>query len=313
MQLPSAQKALQIALSLLLMIVSALSLAGFFSFADQVCELLSHLRIIWIISLLCLSLALLLAKSRKFSLVAFIVLAINAADVARLYLPDKSHQTTTPAASIKLLEMNVMGEHNNDYDAALKSVFATSPDIVCFSETTPTWLHELTLGLKEYQYRAVVEQPSDGLAIFSRIALTKVETKYSKAARRPRLYANLKIAQRPLTLEFAHPLLPINPYLRNEELDELAQDAKSAGLPFILAGDLNCTPWSYYFSKLLSEGKLYDTEQGYGPQPTWNSLWLLPVLPIDHCLTSAAFHTDSRQIGPSIGSDHLPVLVQLSF
>ena len=118
-------QATQIVLSLLLLLVATLSLAGFFSSMDNLCELFSHLRMVWIIILSGLSVALLVAKMPKFAMIGAVVLMVNGADVLRLYLPDGKHNDEAKSSKIKLLEINVMGESNHNYGAALSAVAAT--------------------------------------------------------------------------------------------------------------------------------------------------------------------------------------------
>jgi endonuclease/exonuclease/phosphatase (EEP) superfamily protein YafD len=116
----------------------------------------------------------------------------------------------------------------------------------------------------------------------------------------------------PITLILAHPVIPRWQYdIRNGELLEIASQAKNADTPVVVFGDLNCSPWSYYFEKVLEIGQLKDTERGFGLHPTWSARWYFPWVPIDHCLTSDHFVTLQREVGPDIGSDHLPVFVKL--
>jgi endonuclease/exonuclease/phosphatase (EEP) superfamily protein YafD len=93
----------------------------------------------------------------------------------------------------------------------------------------------------------------------------------------------------------------------------LAQEARQAGSkgPVILFGDLNCSPWSYFFDKLLTEGDLSDSEQGFGAQASWCAWLIVPPIPIDHCLVSKNISVEARETLPEVGSDHLPVLVKL--
>ncbi len=77
----------------------------------------------------------------------------------------------------------------------------------------------------------------------------------------------------------------------------------------MVLGDFNTTPWNYYFQKFLKESGLRDSSQGFGPQPTWPNFSRLLSIPIDHCLHSAEIVIVGRQIGPDVGSDHYPVIV----
>jgi endonuclease/exonuclease/phosphatase (EEP) superfamily protein YafD len=79
----------------------------------------------------------------------------------------------------------------------------------------------------------------------------------------------------------------------------------------ILFGDLNVTPWSPYFADLLKHGGLKDTSQGRGLFGSWPS-WLPGLrIPLDHCLTSPAILVADKRLGPKVGSDHLPMMIDL--
>ena len=115
-----------------------------------------------------------------------------------------------------------------------------------------------------------------------------------------------------MTIIFAHPVIPKDKFLiRNGELSEIAIRAGSTKNGVVVFGDLNCSPWSYYFGKLLEVGRLSDTETGFGFHPTWTTQWYFPWVPIDHCLANKDLFAIERSVGPPIGSDHLPVFVKL--
>ena len=100
--------------------------------------------------------------------------------------------------------------------------------------------------------------------------------------------------------------------MRNRQFEELARTAFEEESSVMLIGDLNITSWSPVFWELLRKGGLTDSRQGFGIQPTW-PVWL-PVLliPIDHILVSEKIVIHSREVGPNIGSDHYPVVVDFS-
>lgn len=108
----------------------------------------------------------------------------------------------------------------------------------------------------------------------------------------------------------AHPVTPFRLYdLRNTELNNIANEARRSEFPVMIFGDFNCSPWSYYFSRLLSDDGLQDSERGFGLQPSCPSP--IPFIPIDHCVTTTQFVTRERKICESVGPDHLPVLFKL--
>jgi endonuclease/exonuclease/phosphatase (EEP) superfamily protein YafD len=72
----------------------------------------------------------------------------------------------------------------------------------------------------------------------------------------------------------------------------------------IVEGDFNATPWSPAFRRLLHDGGLTSSLDGYGIQVSWpESNWLLRI-PIDHALLGPALAATDRGTGPSFDSQH---------
>ena len=113
-----------------------------------------------------------------------------------------------------------------------------------------------------------------------------------------------------------HPLSPGGPnrnQVRDRHLAFAADWAADAdGVRTIVAGDMNATPWSHAFRAVLRAGDLENSQRGYGLElsfPT-NASPIFQV-PIDHVLVSECVGIGKRQIGPDLGSDHRPVIVDL--
>ena len=96
---------------------------------------------------------------------------------------------------------------------------------------------------------------------------------------------------------------------RDGQLAELPGVVRRATSPVVLLGDLNSTPWGAHFRKLVHDSALRDSAQGRGVHPTWPAIDPLLRIPIDHCLLSPAIGLVDRQVGPDIGSDHYPLIV----
>jgi len=85
----------------------------------------------------------------------------------------------------------------------------------------------------------------------------------------------------------------------------------------VLMGDLNTTPWSASFRRVLDDSVLLDSatrpaERPRWPRPTWFSYWPGIGLPIDHILLSPGWRIHERRLGPFFGSDHRPLVIELS-
>ncbi len=85
----------------------------------------------------------------------------------------------------------------------------------------------------------------------------------------------------------------------------------------VLMGDFNTTPWSASFRRVLDGSGLLDSatqpsERPRWTRPTWFSRWPGLGLPIDHILLSPSWRIHERRLGPFFGSDHRPVVIELS-
>lgn len=215
----------------------------------------------------------------------------------------------------RVLELNVFGGKNLQRERAIQLINRSNADLVGISEVTAPWVLWLKKELKQYPYQ-VYEPRFGGVALLSKFPLKNSSVEYFSEIKRPRIRADAQIRGRVVRIVFAHPVIPLyRKGSRDEELVVLSNEVKSAGTAAVLFGDLNVTPWSYNFNKLLTDGGLTDSERGFGFQPTWCAFWspFSQLFPIDHCLVTDDFRVTDRQILGNIGSDHLPLQVDLRF
>ena len=71
-------------------------------------------------------------------------------------------------------------------------------------------------------------------------------------------------------------------------------------------------PWSLPLRRLIRQTGLRDSALGFGVQPTWPAGMLLARIQIDQCLVSEDLKVVRRDVGPDVGSDHLPLVVELA-
>lgn len=200
-------------------------------------------------------------------------------------------------------------------------------DILFLLEVTPQSLIQLRRGLTNYSL--VAAQPkyiSHGIAWFvpqenaKSIQVNRFGfISLPKDNNRPLLKANISYSGRRIVLLCFHTISPqyakAVAYQRIE-FDALAdwiqRTLKNGEKNLIVIGDFNSTPWYGSFRQLIRKSGLINSQRGFGIQATWNSV-LPPLLriPIDHCLHSKSFTTIKRFIGSDIGSDHLPLFVEL--
>lgn len=100
---------------------------------------------------------------------------------------------------------------------------------------------------------------------------------------------------------------------QKEQLEIVASLAASArDHRVVVLGDLNLTPWAPEFSRLVAEGGLRDTGPYRGLLATWLSRMPFVGLLIDQVLVSPSIGILANRLGPDVGSDHLPVIVDLA-
>ena len=100
---------------------------------------------------------------------------------------------------------------------------------------------------------------------------------------------------------------------RNRFTLELARKLRKIGGPLVVVGDFNNTPWSASFHAFLAVSGLHDSAQGRGPLLTWPTGAPLMRIPIDQCFYSDCVQILSKRLGTDIGSDHLPLIIDVAF
>lgn len=226
----------------------------------------------------------------------------------------KINSEITPI-KLNVFQVNVL-ETNRNFKDICDYVISKDPDIASFEEVGFEAAKALSTRLSKYPYSKVIARPDFfGLAIFSKYPLTTETLALSKSGV-PVLFGIMDVKGRKLNYASVHTLPPLEPEFladRNQEFANLVELRRKNEGPFIVAGDFNCSPWVASFWRLCHDADLKDSEQSFGPQPSWPSNLVLPFIPIDHFLVSKDIKVLSRSIGPYVGSDHYPVEMTISF
>lgn len=215
---------------------------------------------------------------------------------------------------LRALLANVNFDNQED-ERIRRMILESDPDLILLLETTP-WLMSQLRDLNE-RYPYQVAEPRDdpfGIAILSRYPFSSTRFTPLSVSGPPAIVAVFSFTDgRPLTLMGIHTWPPINAAFaqgRNEQLHNLANWARQTTSPLLILGDLNISPWSPWFVRLLADSGLHDSLRGRGFQPSWPVGWPLFWTPLDHVLFSDGIHIVRREVGPAIGSDHYPIIVE---
>ena len=208
-----------------------------------------------------------------------------------------------------------MQAENQDYEKVLKEINANEPDVLALIEITLEWAEELEPLHDSYPHRMTIAQPGHfGMAVFSKFPFidTNIVSFTHKGARS--IVAEIELAQRKTQIIVTHPPPPTNWFAfsrRNQVMMAIGNRVRNYNGASIVVGDLNTSSFSFAFKRLLKNASLNDTRKGFGLQSTWPTWGCVFNISIDHCLVTDEFITLDRKVGNHIGSDHLPVIVEL--
>ncbi len=313
------RRAFWLLIDLAALCVAAVALAGYFGRLAWPCELASHFRLQYGA---CLATAALLYGVGRHWRRTLACGLLAAANLVLIISPGSVPPRPDDRPVVRAMLSNVLAK-NEAHQPVLDYVQAANPDIIVFVEVTYDWAEALHALDVQYPYRRLIPaRRSWGMALFSRLPLEDLDVRTLGETDSVALVARLKVGGQPLTLIGAHPFSPVSPTnlkLRNQQYEALAGLVHAHPGPLVLIGDLNSSPWSPYFQDLLSATQLRDSRQGFGNQASWPSkipLMGIPIplirIPIDHCLVSRQIAVHDRQVGPDVGSDHFPVVVDFS-
>jgi endonuclease/exonuclease/phosphatase (EEP) superfamily protein YafD len=222
--------------------------------------------------------------------------------------------------SFRLLITNVLME-NTQHHRILRVIRDADPDVVLAVETDAKWAKALQPLRETYPHG--VDQPQDnwyGLMLFSRLELEDCKIEFLVQDDIPSVFAKVLLPGGPkVYLRGIHPRPPEpirdqDSTPRDAELvvvGKLIQEAPDA--PTVVAGDLNDVAWSptsQLFARLAS---LLDPRRGRGFYNSYNANNPFLRYPLDHVFHSHHFRLVALERLPNIGSDHFPMLVELSY
>jgi endonuclease/exonuclease/phosphatase (EEP) superfamily protein YafD len=272
-------------------------------------DLFSHLRLQYL-PLCCRVVVLALVLRRRWLMLAALVsLAWNGALVLQASVTSFMDHGR-PAFT--LVTFNVY-TGNSTRQKAMDHVLATDADVVCLFEVDESWSEQLDrLRMKYPHQQEELAFGNFGIACYTRLPLKKAETRYF--AGMPNVMLDLEYEGRPLTIIATHPPPPFSARMAAtwlKQLREIAAHVRKVEGDVIVAGDLNATPWCRGMRELQKESGLRFRSVDPVWTPTWGRDKPGVTIPIDHMLVKGNLSILHREVGPDLGSDHRPVMVQL--
>lgn len=295
-------------------ILAGISLAAFAGHWLWWLDVVANFRAQFVVVLIVMGLFLMVGKWRRTGLAVFAIAAVNLAVVLPLYLGGPADERVEQP-SLLVMSFNVLSR-NESYSEVIEYIRSTDPDIVFLHEAYRPWEVAIEAAALEHQ---MIRARADDL-IFGTLVLVRGEdvqaVSHGFAMTDPRA---VEVTFRPdgwsqsISILGTHPLAPTDQEragLRDAQLGFAGEWAARQSGAFAVTGDFNATPWSSPFRGIMSSADLKNSQVGFGLQPSFSaqSNPLLRV-PIDHLLHSPALEVTRRELGPSLGSDHFPLMV----
>ena len=204
---------------------------------------------------------------------------------------------------LRLVSANL--QQTDDATALRAWLDAQPADLVLLQEVTPALARQLAEWQDYPQQILAPDESPFGLALLSRLPLEGGRVLRDSDAI-PRIETTLRSGAQAISLSLVHPMPPLSPYWhhkRNLGLQVALQRNAARGLPGLLAGDLNASPWSQATRELHALGWYRANDL----QATWPALgrgWL--GIAIDQVLVHGPWRVAEQHLGPDLGADHLP-------
>lgn len=221
-------------------------------------------------------------------------------------------------STLRVLTFNLL-QGNSRYDEVLAYVRRENADVVALQEVTRAWAKALAPLHVRYPHalRREVGQKIDSILLLGpefdppELMLPRPEQANST------LLCQTRWRNRDLYFAVLHPLKPTTSEKLARQQATLAAvaawaKARPTASGVIALGDMNTTPWSHSFRDFLATSGLRDTSRGRIFEATWH-FFLPDRLMLDHIFVSKNLGLSDRRIGPDLGSDHRPVVAELSW
>jgi endonuclease/exonuclease/phosphatase (EEP) superfamily protein YafD len=223
-------------------------------------------------------------------------------------------------ATFRLLITNVLME-NTQHERILKVIRDADPDVVLAVETNGRWERALEPLTEKYPH--VVRQPQEnyyGMMLFSRLPVVDARIEFIVQEDIPSVHAVFQLPSGDhVTLHGLHPRPPEpirdqDSTPRDAELVLVGRAIRAAGdVPTVVAGDLNDVAWSPVSELFVRLSGLLDPRIGRGFFNSYNANNPFFRYPLDHVFHSNHFRLCELRRLPHVGSDHFPMLVELSY
>jgi len=242
---------------------------------------------------------------------------LHAKQVHRIFR--KAGEVTNDKATIRLMIANVYMYNTRTPDVC-QLIKRYKPDVFLILEGNKAWADALESVQEEYPFRLLHPlENTYGMLFYSRLPLQNAELRFLIQDDIPSIYGQIKLPSEQLIHFYGvHPMPPSpTEHYRSTERDAelllVGKEARQQKGPVIVAGDLNDVAWSHTTRLFQRISGLLDPRVGRGLFSTFHARYFFLRWPLDHVFVSHHFRLRYLKRLPNCGSDHFPILVDLTY
>ena len=271
----------------------------------------SHFRVQYFFGFLGIGVLFAWRKEKASACLAAIGAGINLFVVLPHLLETNTQSWSKERSNLRILWWNVHSDNKNA-QSLFDLIEEESPDMIALAEVNSDWKRSLDSLKKSYPYHRMEDREDHfGIALYARMPLAETQILRREPNGVPTIQTEIILEGRALCLIATHPVPPVGSRYtqsRNRQLAWLSLLVKRMNRPTVVVGDLNTTPWNHAFKSLVQTARL---KRPAGIFPTWPANFPLLAIPLDHCLVTSEICVARKQIGPNLGSDHKPLIVDI--
>lgn len=233
-------------------------------------------------------------------------------------LPLRSPASSPSAVKVLCWNMLLI---NDDTSEVRRLIDTEQPDVLILIEANLNMDQKLAWLRDEYPHcQWMPSWHPGGMIVASRVAGTTFEVLHPAGRFMPGVVTHLPANETvgPLHILAMHTFSPKpnedqRTVARDQQLEDLGKWASQQTEAAIVIGDLNITPWSPPFWRLLAQGRLESSTRFRGYQPSWPASLGQLGIPIDHALVNERVNVLDRRVLPdSQRSDHRAIVLSVA-
>ncbi len=228
----------------------------------------------------------------------------------RAMIPDRER-------TLRIMVANILMT-NRAAEKFLRVVDAADPDILIVDEPDAWWERQLRWLDERFSHHTKYPlENTYGMIFYSRLPVLRSEVRFVVEDDIPSIHSIITLRSgQPLELISLHPRPPlpqVDTAARDAELVLVGREVKKSSYPSVVAGDMNDVGWSQTSELFQKVSGLLDPRRGRGLYPTFHAKYPFLRYPLDHLFHSQEFRLVSMRVLDDVGSDHFPLLVELSY